>query len=191
MVERPTAMQPIPKDAEVSFRGKLFDVLQWDQTLYDGSIARFEKLKRADTVLVLPLTADRKIIFGKEQQPGTRPLFRTLGGRIEEGERPEDAARRELLEETGYTATKLRLWDAWYPVNKIDWVVYLFIANGLSEKQSSTLDVGEQIELSEIYIDEVFKRNSSVTFDDMEFNLKRYEAISSDEKLQHVFSLFS
>ena len=189
MIERPKALQPIPENADVLFRGKVFDVHQWDQTLFDGSTAKFEKLKRADTVLVLPVTTDKKLVFGQEQQPGTKPLFRTLGGRVEKNESPEVAARRELLEETGYTAKDLRLWDAWHPVNKIDWVVYLFVAVGLAKGQSSSLDGGEKISLVEVSIDDVFKHNSSVLLDDMEFNLKRYEAIASDQKMERFLSL--
>lgn len=189
MSTRPEALQPIPKEAEVAFQGKLFSVLQWDQKLFDGSTTKFEKLRRADTVLVLPVTNDGHLLFGKEQQPGTKPLFRTLGGRIEDGESPEDAARRELKEETGHTADRLHLWDAWHPVNKIDWVVYLFVANGLQRSEASSLDAGERIDLVSVPVDDVFSRNSSIEFDDMEFNLKRFEAISSDAKLEHFYSL--
>ena len=56
---------------------------------------------------------------------------------MEEGESPEGAARRELLEESGFEAAELRLWDAWQPVNKIDWAVYLFVAHGLTPTRSA------------------------------------------------------
>ncbi|NCP15216.1 MAG: NUDIX domain-containing protein [Sphingomonadales bacterium] len=60
------------------------------------------RLRRAARVIVLdPL--DRVLMF-RFDVPGRDPFWVTAGGECEPGESFEDAARRELLEETGITA---------------------------------------------------------------------------------------
>ena len=48
----------IPDEAEKVFNGVLFDVYQWQQEMYDGSYATFERLRRADTAAVICITDD-------------------------------------------------------------------------------------------------------------------------------------
>ena len=55
---------------------------------------------------------DRLLLF-EYQEPGKAAFWGTLGGRIEGGETPIDAARRELFEETGLT-TDIEEPAAWY-----------------------------------------------------------------------------
>ena len=57
-------------------------------------------LKRPNTVTVIA-TQGESVYFAEEDQP-TKPIISTLfGGRVEEGEDPLVAAKRELLEEAG------------------------------------------------------------------------------------------
>lgn len=49
----PKGTKLIPSQAECKFKGEIFEVYQWPQELYDGSVATFEMLRRADTVKVV------------------------------------------------------------------------------------------------------------------------------------------
>lgn len=55
------------------------------------------------------LKAGRFLLVKRGRAP-SKGLFAFPGGRLEPGETPEEAARRELFEETGLTAGELRLW---------------------------------------------------------------------------------
>lgn len=55
------------------------------------------------------LKAGRFLLVERGRAP-SKGLFAFPGGRLEPGETPEEAARRELFEETGLTAGELRLW---------------------------------------------------------------------------------
>lgn len=190
-IERPKSHQKKPDDAKLVFKGKLFDVWQWEQEQFDGSTKTFELLKRPDTVLILPVLPSRDIILCKEQQPGTKLMIRTIGGRIEKGETPEQAAQRELHEETGYAAGELRLWDAWQPLNKIDWVVYLFVAHGLIQKSNASPDSGEKISTVNYPIDKLLDPNNELTLDDNEFLFKLHFAQGNLKEKNRIINLLS
>ena len=139
-IKRPKSKQPIPDNAKRVFKGVIFDTYQWEQKMYDGSRVMFEKLKRPDTVVVFPVLSDGRIILTEQEQPGKEPFIGATGGRVDEGEDILEAAKRELLEESGYEAEEFILWDAQHPTSKVDWVVYTFIAKGLKKVEEPNLD---------------------------------------------------
>jgi ADP-ribose pyrophosphatase len=71
--------------------------------LPDGQRREYEIEAELDTVAVLALTPTQEVIVARQFRPGPEEVLLELpGGRIERGESPIEAARAELLEETGY-----------------------------------------------------------------------------------------
>ncbi len=90
--------------AECVFEGVLWDVYQWEQELFDGSFSTFETIaRRMGTVDIIVVDGDR-IGITYQEQPKKGKFYSLYGGRLEPGESPEEGARRELLEESGYEA---------------------------------------------------------------------------------------
>ena len=189
-ISRPKSKQPIPDNAKKVFSGVLFDVYQWEQELFDGTKATFEKLKRPDTVVVFPVLEDGKIILTEQEQPGKEPFIGATGGRVDEGENILEAARRELLEESGYEASEFVLWDAQHPTSKIDWVVYTFIAKGLKKVAGMNLDAGEKISLKLVDLEEFIELAINKNFVEKEIIPKLYEAKLYPEKKEELKKLF-
>ena len=190
-INRPKSKQPIPDNAKKVFGGVLFDVYQWEQELFDGTKTLFEKLKRPDTVVVFPVLDDGKIILTEQEQPGKEPFIGATGGRVDEGEDILEAAKRELLEESGYEASEFILWDAQHPTSKIDWVVYTFIAKGLKKVADMNLDAGEKISLKLVNLDEFIEIAINKNFTEKEIIPKLYEAKLHPEKKEELKKLFN
>lgn len=186
----PKSEQPIPPNAQRVFQGVMFDVYQWEQDLYDGSKKIFEKLKRPDTVVVFAVLDDGQIILTQQEQPGKDPFVGAAGGRVDEGEDILSAAKRELLEETGYQAEEFIMWDAQHPTPKIDWVVYTFIAKGLKKVSGGHLDAGEKIKLLPATFDELLDIGTKAGFSEKEIVPYLYEAKLYPEKKVALQELF-
>jgi 8-oxo-dGTP pyrophosphatase MutT (NUDIX family) len=155
----------IPDEAVCVFNGKLFDVFQWKQSMFDGSTATFERVRRPHTVQLIAVTEDKKIILVKERQPDMDgPVVGLPGGRIDGKELPEVAALRELEEETGYHSDTCALWLEERPVSKMDWTIYTYIAKDCKKINAPSLDGGEEIETILVTYDEFLKRVQSELF---------------------------
>ncbi len=181
------SVQPIPDSAKKVFQGKIFDVYQWQQEVYDGSFQTFEKLSRTSTVIIIPVTDDKKILVAEQEQPGKAPFTGLVGGRAEEGESPWHAAERELLEETGLRASELEFFDCVQPTSKIDWKVYTFIARDLKKVAEQDLDTGEKIDLKEYSWEDFLQLTFSDSFGEIELSLKLMRAaVKSDDELLEI-----
>jgi len=85
-------------------------VVERTYALPDGRRAKWELRADNDTVGVLPITPDGDIVLVRQFRPGPdRQMITIPGGVIDPGESPQQAARRELSEETGYGAESIQV----------------------------------------------------------------------------------
>lgn len=162
----PEKAKLIPKEAELVFRGKIYDVYQWPQEMYDGSTEIFEMLRRADTVKIIGIVSPEeqkrlrnvedlsanensdKVVITKQIQPLRDWFYDYPGGRVDEADADElEAAKREMREETGLEFRDWKLVAVGQPLTKIDWLIYTFVATGLVGQKEQLLDAGEKIKV--------------------------------------------
>ena len=92
-----------PESSRRVFDGKLIkvDVEQWPS-------GEREVVKHPGACAVVAITAEGEVLLVKQFREAVRQeLLEIPAGIVEEGESREDCVARELLEETGYRATKL------------------------------------------------------------------------------------
>lgn len=126
--------------------GKLFqvDVLSWmDET---GRRIVREVVRHPGAVLVLALLDGERVIMIRNHRVAVdQTLWELPAGKLEPDEPPASAARRELEEETGYRAGRVRLLGEFYTSPGFaDELMRVYLAEGLTAT-AQRLEPGEEI----------------------------------------------
>ena len=99
----------------------------------DGSRATWEVVRHGGSVAVLPVLEDGRVVLIRQYRYGVgEEVWEVPAGRLDPGETPEQAARRELVEEVGLHARKLTpLVTLHTTPGFCDEVIHVFRATGL------------------------------------------------------------
>jgi ADP-ribose pyrophosphatase len=135
-------------DGELAYDGHFLKVTRDRIKLPDGSESQREFIRHPGAVVILPLLPDGRVLLERQfRYPNDRVFIEFPAGKIDPGEDPLATAKRELEEETGYTAS------AWNFVCTIhnaiaysDEHLDIFLARDLTAGQAK-LDEGEFLEL--------------------------------------------
>ena len=106
---------------------------------------------------VLAITKDQKVVLVKQYRHGVQEMLLELpGGVVEADEEPMDGIKRELLEETGYSASNIVEVGMIYPnpANQTN-RLYCFLALDVEQVDTQNLDDGEDIEVHLVPMDEL------------------------------------
>lgn len=172
----------IPSHAKRVFKGIWFDVYHWQQEMYNGSFQTFEMAKRAPSVGIIAVVND-KILILEQEQPLKPKYFALPGGRVEPNQSHLQAAEEELLQETGYKSSEIKLLHESFGGTKMYSHQSVFLAKNCKQLADQNLDVGEKIEVKFIDFDRFLQLCREETFAvPLGFRFLMYEALIDGQK---------
>lgn len=141
------------------YTGRVFRVTRDEILLPDGSRGIRELVHSRGGVVILPMDEQGNITLVHQfRYAQDRILLEAVAGKLEIGEEPLPAAKRELREETGFTA------DRW---TELGWIctspgflterLYLYLAEGIHPGEQQ-LDQGEFLRCETMPLEELGRR---------------------------------
>lgn len=137
--------------SETLFEGRIFRVSKAKVLLEDGRTSSREIVHHHGGAAILPLTAHGEVYLVRQfRYAFGQELLEIPAGKLEEGEDPETAARRELWEECGVTADALVNLMPIYPTVGYDTeVIHMYLAQGLRSGEAHP-DPGEFVTVEKV-----------------------------------------
>ncbi len=137
------------------YRGKIINVRQDRVKMAEGKTGFREIVEHPGAVAVLALDTEARVVLVKQhRQPVGEVLVEIPAGKLEVNEEPEECARRELLEETGFTGDRWRLLTCFYPSPGFcDEKIYIYRAEGLRPGKAETTDEEENIAVTTVALE--------------------------------------
>lgn len=141
------------KSVEIQYRDSSGSIRTWET---------FERVNCNGIVAIVPVTEDGGFLVIRQFRPAiNKYVIEFPAGLNDKGESLKDAARRELLEETGYIAKEI-IFLAEGPISSgaSNEILTVYLARGLEYKNTAEKDETEDIEVFNIPMNELYSRLS-------------------------------
>ena len=146
--------------SEEIFDGIILHVVRDDVRLPDGSASKREVIRHIGAVCVIPVTDEGNVILERQfRYPLDEVITEIPAGKLDyESEDRLDAIKRELKEETGYTADHWIDMGLFFPAAAYsDERITMYLATGL-HKGEQHLDQGEFLNVFEMPLTEAVRQ---------------------------------
>jgi ADP-ribose pyrophosphatase len=135
-------------DSRHVYRGRAIRVRVDDAVKPNGKKTTREVVEHVDCVVVLPIDSNGSILLVRQfRHAVSKDLLELPAGSIDPGETPEEAATRELREETGYKPGKLERLGGFYAAPGYCTEYLQFFRASQLEKSPLTAEDTDEIEV--------------------------------------------
>jgi ADP-ribose pyrophosphatase len=129
------------------YKGKLLHLLSGKKTLPNGYRASFEIIKHPGAALIVPFISKDKVVILRQLRPVIGSyIYELPAGTLDRDESPLSCAKREIIEETGYSAKKFTKLGEIYPVPGYSTEKIIIFKAERLKKQERTPEEDEVIE---------------------------------------------
>ena len=143
-------------ETRLALHTRVFDVLYRNEASPAGFSGEYVALKGPECVVIIPEHGGNFVLVRQWRHGAQRLTTEFPGGVIDPGEEPEEAARRELFEETGYIAGRMTLLGSCSPNPALfESRIHCFLAQELTPTGSQKLDEDELVRVLERPVGEV------------------------------------
>lgn len=148
--------------SETLIQGNLLHVKRDSVRLPNGNLSQREYVMHPGAVLIIPLLPDGSLVMERQfRYPLHQTFIEFPAGKIDAGEDPLETGKRELLEETGYTANNWQFLTLLHPcIGYSNEVIHIFLAHDLT-LGISKLDEDEHLEIFTMRFSEAMEAMSS------------------------------
>lgn len=148
------------------FDGKIIKVYDNEVLCPSGNVSSREIITHNGGVCILGFIDNKVILERQYRYAYDEEIIELPAGKLEKGENPIEAAKREFQEETGYKVVELEEYGHMYPTCGYSAeVIHLFYASKI-EKSERNLDEDEYIDIELIELDKVIEMiNSNIIKD--------------------------
>lgn len=139
------------------FDGNILKLRVDDILLPDGSKATREVISHNGGVGIIALTDENKVPMVSQYRIAAKCMMLEIpAGKLEQGEEPLECAKRELIEETGYSAEDFKCLGSYYATpGYCEEKLHIYLARDL-KWVGQNLDEGEFINVQNYSIDELY-----------------------------------
>ena len=142
-------------DSKIVYEGPIFKIRKHKVNSVAGESVR-DVLEHSGGVVMIAVTDEGKIIMEEQfRKPLDKVILELPAGKLEAGEDPQDAALRELAEETGYRAGSIEHLVTYTPTcGYSNEYLYIYVCKDLTPGETN-LDDTESIDVVEYTADEL------------------------------------
>ena len=147
-----------PVKQDYIYKGKIVNLRVDDALLPNGTTAKREVVEHPGGVCVAALTDNNELMFVEQfRYPYFEVVLELPAGKLEYGEDPFEAGKRELREETGATASEYEDLGKLYPTpGYCGEIIHMYLAKNLSFGEQD-LDSDEFLEVKKIPLEKAFR----------------------------------
>ena len=139
-------------------QGRVFNLITENYTLRNGVTSDMDFIQHPGAAAMVPMLNKQEVVLIKQYRHAIREfIWEIPAGTLDTGESPINCARRELVEETGYSA------DDWHQLGTItplpgcsDERIHIFLASDLKPAEQN-LDDDEMLKVHQVKLKEALQ----------------------------------
>ncbi|WAM32834.1 NUDIX domain-containing protein [Caldicellulosiruptor morganii] len=145
-------------ESQIIYDGSFISLKVDKVLLPDGKTSHRAIVVHSGAAVVVPVDDEENVILIRQfRKPIEKVIVELPAGKLDKDEEPLECAKRELEEETGYSAKEfVKLTEIYTTPGFSNEVIHVYLARGL-EQGSSHTDIDEFVEVFKVGLDDAIK----------------------------------